>query len=192
MPYVEAAFEVPTHVAPHELPVRQMAEVLHRIVEVEGPIHEDELTTRVRGLWGLGRAGARIQEAVARGVRALQSEARVQLEDGCVTLPGQIVKVRNRESVQSAGLRKGDLLPPPEVRAAILAVVDAHYGASGKEAANAVSRLLGFKATSAGLREVVYAQVEILRTHGLLTERDGLLRAAEASPASGAVPTTLA
>ena len=113
VPYTEASFEVPRHIAPHELGARQMAEIIHRIVEVEGPIHEDEVTARVRGLWGLGRAGGRIQEAVARGVRALVSENRCQHDESCLTLPGQAVSVRDREHVQSATLRKVDLLPPP-------------------------------------------------------------------------------
>ena len=176
VPYVEASFEVPTHLAPHELQTRQMADVLRRIVEVESPIHEDELVTRVRALWGLGRAGARIQESVARGVRALVGEGVCQQEENCLLLPGKAVGVRDREHVQSATLRKVDLLPPHEVRSAILAVVDAHYGASAREAANAVSRLLGFKATSGQFREAVNAQVETLKLSGLLEERDGLLR----------------
>jgi len=41
--------------------------VVFRIVEVEGPIHEDEVTARVRDLWGLGRAGSR--EPMARLTR---------------------------------------------------------------------------------------------------------------------------
>ena len=182
VPYVEAAFEVPGNVAPHELATRQMAEVLYRIVEVESPIHKDELVTRVRGLWGLGRAGARIQESVARGVRALVGEKRCSLEEHCLLLPGKPVLIRDREHVQSATLRKVDLLPPQEVRAAVLAVIDAHYGASSREAANAVSRLLGFKATSGQFREVVSAQVESLKTAVLIEERDGLLRLSQSAP----------
>ena len=176
IPYVEASFEVPTHLGPHELQTRQMAEVLRRIVEVESPIHEDELVARVRALWGLGRAGARIQESVARGIRALLGEGFCEQQENCLLLPDKPVVMRSREHVQSATLRKVDLLPPQEVRAAILAVIDAHYGASAREAANAVSRLLGFKATSGQFREMVNAQVETLKASGLIEERDGLLR----------------
>jgi len=68
---------------------------------------------------------------------------------------------------------------PPEVRAAILGVVDAHYGASAEEIGGAVARLLGFKATSATLRNTVTQQVKVLQTQQLLVERDGLLRTAD-------------
>jgi hypothetical protein len=78
--------------------------------------------------------------------------------------------------VRSASLRKADLLPPQELCAAIESVVVAHYGASRSEIAVAVSRLLGFKAMNAGLRETIERQVQILKVKGRLNEQDGLFR----------------
>jgi hypothetical protein len=52
VPYAEARFAVPRATQPHELAAQQMVDVLLRIVQVEGPVHEDELTARVRDLWG--------------------------------------------------------------------------------------------------------------------------------------------
>ena len=86
------------------------------------------------------------------------------------------VPVRSREVVRSASLRKADLLPPQELRAAIESVVVAHYGASPSEIAVAVSRLLGFKAMSAGMREIIEQQVQTLKVKGRLSEQDGLFR----------------
>src|SRR5690606_6056318 len=119
VPYVEAAFKVPTDVAPHELAPKRMADVIFRIVQAEGPIHEDEVTTRVRDLWNLGRAGSRVQDSVARAIRHLLTTERCRREDACLFLPDVPVPVRNRAAVRSATLRKPDLLPPREVRAAI-------------------------------------------------------------------------
>jgi very-short-patch-repair endonuclease len=174
--YVEARFDVPLHTQPHELTAQQMADVLFRIVKVESPVHEDELTARIRDLWGLGRAGSRIQDSVARGIRALLVSGRCQREDDCLFLPGAPVPVRSREVVRSASLRKADLLPPQELCAAIESVVVAHYGANSREIAVAVSRLLGFKAMSVGLRENIERQVQTLKAKGRLSEQDGLFR----------------
>jgi very-short-patch-repair endonuclease len=176
VPYVEARFNVPLATQPHELTAQQMAEVLFRIVQVEGPVHEDELTARVRDLWGLGRAGSRIQGIVARGIRALLVSGRCQREDACLFLPEAPVPVRSREVVRSASLRKVDLLPPQELCVAIESVVGNHYGASLPEIAVAVSRLIGFKAVSAGLRETIERQVQSLKVKGRLREQDGLIR----------------
>ena len=176
IPYVEARFDVPLAVAPHELPAKQMADVLFRIVQVESPVHKDELTARVRDLWGLNRAGSRIQDNVACGIRALLVSQRCQREDKCLYLPEVAVRIRNRENVSSASLRKPEFLPPQEIRAAIEAVAVAHFGASEIEIPVAVSRMLGFKATSAALRESIERQVKILKSNGRLIEQDGLLR----------------
>ncbi len=174
VPYVEAAFWVPANVAPHELAPKQMADVVLRIVEAEGPIHEDEVTARVRDLWGLGRAGSRIQDSVARAISVLLKTQRCRREDSCLFLPGAPVPVRSRAAVHSASLRKPDLLPLQEVRAAIEKVIAAHHGASATDIVRTVSRLLGFQATSAALREILREQIERLANSGRIQESDGL------------------
>ena len=154
-----------------------MADVLLRIVHIEGPIHEDELTNRVRDLWGLGKAGARVQDSVARGIHSLIVSQRCQREDDCLFLLEASVPVRNRQAVGSASLRKPDLLPPRELRAAIERVVATHHGATEREVVQTVSRLLGFKATSSALREAISRQAQALQESGRLSVHDGLLRA---------------
>ncbi len=181
-PYIEAAFDVPLSTSPHELPTKQMSQVLFHIVRIEGPIHEDELTTRVRDLWGLGRAGSRIQDAVARGIRSLLVSQRCQREDDCLFLPDAKIPVRNRENARSTSLRKPEFLPLRELRAAIERVVAEHHGARAAEIVHTVSRLLGFKSTSGGLRKTIQDQIELLLAKGVLVEQDALLRIA---------PTTL-
>ncbi|WDT76013.1 MAG: DUF3320 domain-containing protein [Candidatus Manganitrophus sp.] len=89
-PYSEAAFDVPRSREPHELSTKEMASILLRIVEHEGPVHEDEVVTRVRGLWELSRAGTRIQDAVAKGVRSLLVTKKCKREDGFLTIPDSL------------------------------------------------------------------------------------------------------
>jgi len=181
--YIEAAFDVPLGTPPHKLATKQMADVLFRIVQIESPIHEEELSARVRDLWGLGRAGSRIHDSVARGIRSLLVSQRCQREDECLFLPGAEVPVRGRDAVRSTNLRKPELLPPLELRAAIERVVAAHHGASSGEIIQTVSRLVGFKATSAALRELITLQIEHLQKVGSLVEQDGLLRLVPIDPA---------
>jgi hypothetical protein len=178
VPYKLARIAVPRNRDPHELSAREMADLLYWVVQDEGPIHEDELVVRVRDLWNLQRAGNRIQDAVARGVRSLLVTQRCAREDGFVSMPGTPVQVRNREQADSATLRKPDMLPPAEIRAAILALIDAHHGAAPAEIPAAVARMLGFKATSGPLRAVIEAQTARLLRLGTIQESDGMLRKA--------------
>lgn len=56
--YEQARFPVTKRQELHLVPPAEMVEIVQKIVDVEGPIHRDEVINRVRDLWGLGRAGA--------------------------------------------------------------------------------------------------------------------------------------
>jgi very-short-patch-repair endonuclease len=176
VPYKMACITVPRQSDPCELPTRVMADVLFRVVEQESPIHEDELLVRVRDLWNLQRAGSRVQDAVARGVRALLVTQRCLRDNAFLSLPDGGVTVRNREGVDSATLRKPDMLPPAEIRAAVLALIDAHHGATVAETPVAVARVLGFRTTSGALRTVIQEQVGWLVEHALIQQTEDMLR----------------
>jgi very-short-patch-repair endonuclease len=149
--YVEADFAVPRQMEPHEVPLGQMVDYVARIVDLEGPIHLDEIVARIRIMWGLGRAGARIRAAVERAVRTA-AEQRLVEGGPFYAKPGLPIGVRDRAQVQSATLRKPEMLPPAEIEAAAILIVKANYGASRAELVQTLSRCFGFASTSAQLR----------------------------------------
>ncbi len=180
-PYREASFKLPTTKAPHELSDREITTILMRIVLEEGPIHEDEVVIRVRELWKLDRAGARLQEAVAKGIRALLVGNRCAREEGFLSIPGAEVAVRNREGVASAGLKRPEMLPGAEIRVAIIRLIEAHHGATRAELPVVVSRLFGFKTTSANLKSVITRQLERLLRSRELEDSEGMIRKVDAT-----------
>jgi very-short-patch-repair endonuclease len=175
-PYSEANFQVPSKLDPHELYTTDLAAIVLRIVEHEGPIHQEEVVQRVRILWGKGRAGSRIHDAVTRAVRSLIEANRCTSEDDCLLLPGAAIRVRNRSQVVSPTLRKPDHLPLAEIRSAILSVLEASHGATRSEIPSAVARLLGFQATSAQLRNAISSQIERLSQELRVYESLGMLK----------------
>ncbi len=175
VPYRQASVAVPTDREPHEVEVPVMAAIVRRIVEVEGPIHAAEIVARVRTLWGLQRAGNRIQAAVARGLAYAARQGGIDTEDHCAIMAGAAIAVRDRSAADSASLRKPDLLPPQEIREAVRRVIAANFGGSIEHVTIEVARLFGFKSTSAQLRSVVEAQIDRLVRDGTLDSRDGML-----------------
>jgi len=172
--YVEASFHVRQDLDPHEVPLADMTAYVVRIIELEGPVHIDEIVTRIRILWGLARAGARIRGAVI-------AAADLAVRKGLVSpgpfhsLPGQDVVVRNRSDVVSSTLRRPEMLPPVEIDKAVLDIVGGNFGATRDELIPAASRTFGYSATSAQLRSVISARIdELLKTSALL-ESAGLL-----------------
>ncbi|WP_081916653.1 DUF3320 domain-containing protein [Luteibacter sp. 9135] len=48
----------------HETPTGIRTQLAVDVVGIEGPVHTDEIISRIRDAWGAKRAGSRIQEAV--------------------------------------------------------------------------------------------------------------------------------
>ena len=177
-PYVEASFSVSRENEPQELTPKQLAQVLYKIVEIEGPIHEEELVERVHTLWGKDRAVAAIKDAVIQSTKSLLIGNRCIREDSCLRLPEAVVPIRDRSGADSAGLRTPSLLPSVEIRAAIVALVSQNHGAAPSEIPSATARVLGFKITSPTLRSVIDEQIEHLLKSRVLVEAEGMLRVA--------------
>lgn len=178
--YKQASF-VPgnANLQPHEVPVGSMAYTVERIIEIEGPIHEEEIVARVRDLWGLGRAGSRIQAAVKEALLHASRKGQLAAEGGCYNLKDRIVVVRDRSQAESRTLRKPELLPPQEIREAIVGLVRDAHGVHRDEVITAVSRMLGFQATSQQLRERIEQQVELLVINGKLLHHSEVLNVAD-------------
>lgn len=175
-PYKQANF-VPGNAAlpPHEVPLASMTATVERIIQLEGPIHEEEIVSRVRDLWNLGRAGSRIQSAVQDALAHAMRKGQLVVEQDCYLVKNAPIAVRDRSMAESRSLRKPELLPPQEIRHALEVLVREAHGVREDEAATAVSRLLGFQQTSQQLRERIERQIESLLASRRLRLEDGML-----------------
>jgi very-short-patch-repair endonuclease len=173
-PYREASFIIRRSDEPHEAPIAEVVAYVIKVVEVEGPIHVDEITTRIRTLWGLGRAGARIRGVIARAAEIATKQR--MIEGGPFFLiPSRSIEVRDRSAVTSQSLRKPEMLPPAEIDLAIIKAVGENFGAQRHELIQAVSRSFGFAATSGQLRAVFEDSINRLLKADALALRDDLL-----------------
>lgn len=179
-PYAEARFDVPLGVAIHDMGTSDLASIVLRIVEIEGPIHRDELARRVTSLWGLQRTGNRIVEAVSRAVDVCKIDGAIKIEGEFVShIERVMVSVRNRLNVSSANLKKPEMIPPSEIRQAILNLTREQPGLDREEASLLTARALGFRATSGKLRESVHRIINELVDTTKIDIRDGKLFVAE-------------
>jgi very-short-patch-repair endonuclease len=156
-------------------PAHILAQLVEYIVSVEGPVHLDEVTARVRCAWDLQRSGVRIQSLVESAVMDAIQRRQIDLHDHFLTLPGKTTRMRDRSRVLSVNLRKPEMLPPQEIASGVIDVVRANLGASQEQIVSTVLRLLGFRSTSIQLREVVQTVVRRLTETGKLTRQGELL-----------------
>jgi very-short-patch-repair endonuclease len=177
-PYKVASFRVTIDREIHELSPDELARIVGRIIDVEGPIHRDEIARRVGRLCGLQRTGSRIRAAVDDALDSLTIRAKY-LCDGPFFSPRTRIEVpiRDRSHVDSPTLRRPEMLPPAEIRRALAAIVQAHQGVARDEAVLEASRLLGFKATSSQLRYVIEQQLQSLLDCKMFEQRGDRLYA---------------
>lgn len=171
--YKEARFRVPTTVDIPDVPISVMNDIVEKIIRVEAPIHVDEVVQRVRLLWGLGRAGRLIREAVVAAVANFErSEDSVPQGDGFLMHRNAKLRIRSRNGVDSSTLRKPEYLPPAEIDAAIVDLTKRCHGLQEKEVAKVVADAFGFGSLRQKLRETIEGRVVYLVEAGRL-ERTG-------------------
>lgn len=180
--YIEAELKRPGPYELHETPAGVMAGLVDQVVLTEAPIHLDEVVSRIRGAWGLQRAGGRIQDAVERGLMVSERRGSVSRKGDFLFNPSGAVALRDRSQAASPGLRKPEMIAMEEIAEGAVDVVSSNLGAAEEEIITKVARMLGFKATSAQLRSAIVEAVEHLTTSGTLKPQDGMLVVSDAQP----------
>ncbi len=169
-PYAEAAFEVPADTPPDRMPFAKLAGLLARIVETEGPVHQDALVERVRLLWRLDAIEAKTRSAIQQGLK-LAKDLNGLVADGAFwSAEGQAPVPRDRRGA-GAHLRAPGMVAPAEWRAAILALLGTVTGATREEVVAGVERMLGID----GATPAIAAQLALLEGEGAVREKSGLL-----------------
>ncbi|MBB3931126.1 hypothetical protein GGR25_002176 [Kaistia hirudinis] len=170
--YVLADFPIPFGQEPHEVSIRELAPILQRIIEIEGPIHQEEVARRLAGLFGKQKAGSRIAASVSTALRHLKSVNREILakdEFWCTTTQLVDVPLRNR-SRAPLSLRKASMLAPIEISAAIRTVLDENGALPWNEIARAVAFLFGFQRTGPEFRPAIEPIAEEMLRRGEIVE----------------------
>ncbi|GAB0057353.1 hypothetical protein SIID45300_01680 [Candidatus Magnetaquicoccaceae bacterium FCR-1] len=153
-PYRKSDVRVSTIREPHEVSPWEMAGYVSKVVQVEGPIHTDEVVRRIVVAFGKQRSGARIDQAVLSGLREAEHQQRIISEGPFWLLPEhkEKVPIRDRAS-ESAPTTRPEYLAPLEILAAAR-MIEAESGSVGdEELVRSVARLLGFARLGRDLNE---------------------------------------
>jgi hypothetical protein len=136
-----------------------------RIVEIEAPLHLDDLVARVAGMWDV-RLGSRIRARIEAAIREAAAEGRLVLRGDFAWLPQGEARVRSRAGTKIPPER----IAPEEVRAALLLVLGTGFGFALPALANEVRALFGYGRGTDALAEAVAAQAAALVAEGVVGE----------------------
>lgn len=152
--YQRANLRSPVMYEPHEAPLKLLAELVERIVEIEGPVHQQEISRRVAEAFGKERAGQRIYDVTLRALRRARqgSEKLRDLDEFWFTLDQKSSPpVRNRSLEQGPTL-KAENIAIMEIVAALSIAHEDNAGGSDDDLIRYAAQLMGFKRVGSDLR----------------------------------------
>jgi REase_MTES_1575/Protein of unknown function (DUF3320)/AAA domain len=153
-PYQRAKVRASRTHEPHEVHPSVLAELVEKIVDAEGPIHQDEVSRRVAEAFGKERAGARISSISVKALRRAKQHSdhlRDQDEFWFTLAQQKSPPVRNRSEEQGPTL-KAENISLMEIGAAISIAREDNAGGSDDELVRSAAQLLGFRRVGPELR----------------------------------------
>lgn len=156
----------------HEVSASMLSKSIESIVRVEAPVHESSVTKRLLTAFNLGRAGNRIVDNVTSAIKYGHHNGAFHYQAGFVYADSSLgAKVRNRSMLESAE-RKIELVPPEEIDAALLEVIQMSFSISRESAVSAVLEMLGFGRATSNISGAINARIEKLIASGKV-KQDG-------------------
>lgn len=145
LPYYEVcelkeAFKVTGEL--HNQPVGDVARAAMKVVEVEGPIHYDELIKRVRTHWGLSRAGRRVQAIMKEAVELGLMDGQIIRKGDFLYYKDAPIVVRRRTGKQPV---KMEYISTEEIGSAVSMILNSQYATEPDELVREVVRVFGAK-----------------------------------------------
>ncbi len=156
LPYIKAEIVISLYGRDfHNLTIRELVPHIIEIVEVESPIHIDELTRRLRLAADIQKAGARIQQLVADACRYAHQKGNIRLSssflwDASMTVPS----VRDRSSFDNQE-KKIDYISDEEIEEAIKMIVQQSFSISENDLITKTANILGFARTTGKIADYI-------------------------------------
>jgi very-short-patch-repair endonuclease len=147
-----------------QLPIEEMAEIIKDLVQIEGPIHREELMRAAAEMYQ-GRISTRLREKFERAIDQAIESGSVSTRELFLWPPdARQIAVRHRGG--PCPVTKAELIPPEEIEAAVRLVLRQQFGLKSEAAVESTARLMGYARTGAKLKTAIEGAIE------RLTERE--------------------
>jgi hypothetical protein len=162
-PYERAHFPIQSYVEPHEVDIGSLSALAFRIVQTEGPIHEEEVARRIASCFGKEKAGSRILAAARRALGlAIRQNSELQDADGFyfTHLQAATPPVRDR-ALESGSTLKASSISLIEIREALRLARDENAGGAPADLVRTAARLMGYRRVGPDLQARIMSALEL-------------------------------
>lgn len=180
-PYEVAVLEAPeSWIEMHETSARpHLHRMITTVVTTEGPVVEHLVLRRVREMWGIKRAGTRIQQVFDQAIRQLYTGGKLMRSSGTLTMPGQELLSVRIPGADDVTRRSVDEIPSAELDFAIVKA-SAELGATPvEELTREVAKLFGWTRRGAEIQSLLDAAVARTTDAGLIRRSGDMVSPAE-------------
>ena len=170
----------------HEVSSGHVMNWILQVVQVESPVHWQEVARRIATAAGVKRVGSRIRNRIRTAANEAVREGKIyRLDNFLWRRDHKQVPLRHRDRLPPA-MRKIDLISPQELGAALLHAVRVSHGIDETGAINEAARLFGFKRVGPGIRSrFKNVLVELVESGVLTHERQHLHPGSKEIPIPG-------
>jgi hypothetical protein len=159
----------------HEVSKAKLSARVRIVVDVEAPVHENDITRRVMEAFGVSRAGNRIVEAMQSALQYGAAIGSFKYEHGFAYANiSDAVVVRNRSLFENSE-KKIEHVAPVEIEEALVQCVRQAFSIDRVAAISEALSQIGFGRSTAGISNHVNRIIERLVTRGVLENMDDKL-----------------
>ncbi|MGY4535792.1 hypothetical protein ACVW0P_000186 [Mucilaginibacter sp. UYNi724] len=131
----------------------ELGDWISEVVQVESPVHFDEMAKRITDAGGIAKVGSRIRYTLTQALEQAKDENKVVVRGEFLWQPEmQVATVRDRSKLPAA-YRKLALIAPEEIYEAIRQVVGSAIAITEQEAIPLVAKMLGFSRVTDEMRQ---------------------------------------
>ena len=153
----------------------RLVDSIVRIVEIESPVHVDDVIRRVTQAAGLRRAGSRIQSVAKRAVEMAVRQKKIRRKKSFLwSQERRAMIVRDRSSMPSQD-RKLERVVSEEIARALMASVKRNFSMSVDDAITEAANDLGFQRVTASMHKRISEVLRALVSRDLVAHDGGLL-----------------
>ena len=144
--YKKANVVVTTNYEPHERPISEVINVLKEIVEIEGPIHTNEIARRYAASHGKSRVGSRISDYVEKSLKIAERDGHIKSNGPFWATVHQLsnVPVRDRSN-ESVPTTNAENISYMEIIACATLIEEDSGKVDEEELVRVIAKTLGFK-----------------------------------------------
>lgn len=159
-------------------PIFVLIELIQSVLQVESPIHEEELSRRLMDAYGLKRMGSKIELTIDTAVNTGVSRNTFHRAGSFVYQDkARSARLRSRESLASSE-KKIEYVSPEEIDLALLSAIQSGFSLAIDEATSGALALLGFGRATSKISDVVQQRLGKLHEAGQVRMEQGRFRVA--------------